>query len=175
VRDNISLIFSLVFHLASTIWAVTRSNKFTGRLTVLTGPKHRQLARQVGAHCVSTNTFPLSSRWVASSSLFSRGRCSASGVSSSCPATAATTWYSSPRSAKATTVVGSPDGGELDDVFPPWQKRNTSFAPPPSSPEEEETGQPWPCRRRHLVGCRARASRRRRHPCGGHVGCCPRT
>jgi hypothetical protein len=44
------------------------------------------------------------------------------------------------------------------------------FAPPPSSPGEEETGQLWPCRRRHLVGCRARASQRRRHPCGGHVG-----
>jgi hypothetical protein len=44
------------------------------------------------------------------------------------------------------------------------------FAPPPSSPEEEETGQPWPGRRRRLVGCRTRASRRRRHPCGGMSG-----
>jgi hypothetical protein len=103
------------------------------------------------------------------------GRCSTPGVSSSCPLTAATTWYSSPHSATATTTVGSPGSGELDDDFPPWQKRNTRFALPPSSPEEEETGQPWPCRRRHLIGCRARASRRRRHPCGGHVVCCPRT
>jgi hypothetical protein len=87
------------------------------------GPKRRQLARQVEACCVLTNNFPLSSRWVVSSNLFSPGRCSASGVSSSCPSTASTTWYSSPRSATATTTtVSSPGGGELDDVFPPWQK-----------------------------------------------------
>jgi hypothetical protein len=78
---------------------------------------------------VLTNTFPLSSRWVAFSSLFSRGWCSASGVSSSCPATAATTWYSSPRSATATTVVGSPGSGELDDGISPRQKRNTRVCP----------------------------------------------
>jgi hypothetical protein len=129
VRDNISRIFLLCSILHQPIWAGTRNNKFTGRLTVLAGPKRRQLARQVGARCVLTNTFPLSSIWVASSSLFSRGRCSASGVSSSCPLTAATTWYSSPRSATATTVVGSPDGGKLDDDFPPWQKRNTRVCP----------------------------------------------
>jgi hypothetical protein len=107
------------------IWAGTRNNKFTGRLTVLAGPKRRQLARQVGVCCVLTNTFPLSSRWVAFSSLFSPGRCSALGVSSSCPATAATTWYSSPRSTTTTTVVSSPGGGELDDGISPRQKRNT--------------------------------------------------
>jgi hypothetical protein len=129
VRDNISHISLLCSILHQPIWAGTRNNKFTGQLTVLAGPKRRQLARQVGARCVLTNTFPLSSRWVASSSLFSRGRCSASGVSSSCPLTAATTWYSSPRSATATTVVGSPGGGELDDDFPPWQKRNTRVCP----------------------------------------------
>jgi hypothetical protein len=94
------------------------------------GPKHRQLARQVGACCVLTNTFSLSSRWVVFSNLFSLGRCSASGVSSSCPSTAATTWYSSPRSATATTtVVSSPGGGELDDVFPPWRKSNIRVCP----------------------------------------------
>jgi hypothetical protein len=38
VQDNISLILPLVFHL---IWARTRSDKFTGRLTVLAGPKRR--------------------------------------------------------------------------------------------------------------------------------------
>jgi hypothetical protein len=129
VRDNISHISLLCSILHQPIWAGTRSNKFNGRLTVLTGPKRRQLARQVGARCVLTNTFPLSSRWVASSSLFSQGRCSALGVSSSCPLTAATTWYSSPRSATATTVVGSPGGGELDDDFSPWQKRNTRVCP----------------------------------------------
>jgi hypothetical protein len=129
VRDNISLISLLCSILHQPIWAGTRSNKFTGRLTVLVGPKRRQLARQVGAHCVLTNTFPLSSRWVAFSSLFSRGRCSASGVTSSCPTTAATTWYSSPRRATATTVVGSPGSGKLDDGFPQWQKRNTRVCP----------------------------------------------
>jgi hypothetical protein len=129
VRDNICLISLLCSILHQPIWAGTRSNKFTSRLTVFAGLKRRQLARRVGARCVLTKTFPLSSRWVAFSSLFSRGRCSASGVSSSCPLTAATTWYSSPRSATATTVVGSPDGGELDDDFPPWQKRNTRVCP----------------------------------------------
>jgi hypothetical protein len=67
---------------------------------------------------VLTNTFLLSSRWVVFSNLFSPGRCSASGVSSSCPSTIATTWYSSPCSTTTTTVVSSPGGGELDDVFP---------------------------------------------------------
>jgi hypothetical protein len=129
VRDNISLISLLCSILHQPIWTGTRSNKFTGRLTVLAGPKRRQLARQVGARCVLTNTFPLSSRRVASSSLFSRGWCSASGVSSSCPATAATIWYSSPRSTTAMTLIGLPGGGKLDDGFPPWQKRNTRVCP----------------------------------------------
>jgi hypothetical protein len=120
VQDNISLISLLCSILHQPIWAGARNNKFTGWLTDFAGPKRRQLARQVGARCVFTNTFPLSSRWVAFSSLFSRGRCSASGVSSSCPTTAATTWYSSPRSTTAMTVVSSPGGGELDDDFPPW-------------------------------------------------------
>jgi hypothetical protein len=111
VQDNISLISLLCSILHQPIWAGTRSNKFTSRLTVLAGPKRRQLARQVGARCVLTNTFPLSSRWVASSSLFSRGR------------------YSFPRSAIAITDVGSPGGGELDDDFPPWQKGNTRVCP----------------------------------------------
>jgi hypothetical protein len=129
VRDNISFISLLCSILHQPIWAGARNNKFTGRLTVLAGPKRRQLARKVGARCVLTNTFPLSSRWVAFSSLFSRGRCSASGVSSSCPAAAATTWYFSHRSATATTVDSSPGGGELDDASPPWQKRNTRVCP----------------------------------------------
>jgi hypothetical protein len=51
------------------------------------------------------------------------------GVSSSYPATAATTWYSSPRSTTTTTIVGSPDGGELDDDISPWQKRNIRVCP----------------------------------------------
>jgi hypothetical protein len=75
--------------------------------------------------CVLTNNFPSSSRWVVSSNLFSPGRCSVLGVSSSCPSTAATTWYSFPRSATATTTtVSPPGGGGLGDVFPPWRKSN---------------------------------------------------
>ena len=46
--------------------------------------RRRQLARQVGACCVLTNSFPSSSRWVVSSNLSSLGRCSVSRVSSSC-------------------------------------------------------------------------------------------
>jgi hypothetical protein len=102
------------------IWAGTHSDKFTRRSRDPPGSKRRLLARQVGVCRVLTNNFPLSSRWVVFSNLFSPGRCSASGVSSSCPSMAATTWYYSPRSATTTTtVVSSPGGGELDDVFPP--------------------------------------------------------
>jgi hypothetical protein len=72
---------------------------------------------------------------------------------------------SSARPAAANSTTTSPRG----------RRGASEFAPPPSSPEEEKTGQPWPGRRRHLVGCRTRASRRCRHPCGGHAGCCPRT
>jgi hypothetical protein len=151
------------------IWAGTRSDNFTRRSRDPPGSKRRQLARQVGVCCVLTNNFSLSSRWVVSSNLFSPGRCSTSGASSSCPSTVATTWYSFPRCATATTMaVSSPGGGKLDDVFPRGGRAASGFVPPPSSPQEEEAGQPWPGRRWHLVGYQA--SRRRRHPSGGHVG-----
>jgi hypothetical protein len=78
---------------------------------------------------VLTNTFPLSSRWVAFSSLFSPGRCSASKVSSSCPSTTATTWYCSLRSMTTTMVDGSPAVGELDNGISPRQKGNTRVYP----------------------------------------------
>jgi hypothetical protein len=156
VRDNTSHVFPLCSISRQPIWAGARSDKFTGRSRDPPGPKRQQLARQVGACCVLTNNFPLSSKWVVFSNLFSPGRCSASGASSSCPSTAATTWYSSPRSTTAaTTVVSSPGGGELDDVFPRGGRAASGFALPPFSPQEEETGQPWPSRRRRLVGCRA--------------------
>jgi hypothetical protein len=54
----------------------TTTNLLVGPGT-LPGSKRRQLARQVGACCVLTNNFPLSSRWVISSNLFSLGRYSA--------------------------------------------------------------------------------------------------
>jgi hypothetical protein len=112
------------------IWAGTRSDNFTRRSRDPPGSKRRQLARQVGACCVLMNNFPLSSRWVASINLFNPGRCSASGASSSCPSTAATTWYSFPRSAIATTTADrSPSGGELDDVFPLWRKSSIRVCP----------------------------------------------
>jgi hypothetical protein len=85
VQDNISLIPPLMFHLHQSIWAGTHSVKFTSEMRVLAGPKHRQLARQVGAQLRVDNTFPLSSRWIIFSNLFGPGRCSALGVSSSCP------------------------------------------------------------------------------------------
>jgi hypothetical protein len=130
VRDNTSRVSLLCSILHQPVWAGTRSDKFTRWSRDLPGPKHRQLARQVGACCVLTNNFPLSSRWVVYNNLFSPGRCSASEVSSSCPSTAATTWYSSPRSATATTtVVSSPGGGELDNVFPPWRKSSIRVCP----------------------------------------------
>jgi hypothetical protein len=112
------------------IWARTRSDNFTRRSRDPPGSKRRQLARQVGACWVVTNNFPLSSRWVVSSNLFSPGRCSILGVSSSCPSTAATTWYSFPRSAAATTTaVSLPGGGGLGDIFPPWQKTSIQVCP----------------------------------------------
>jgi hypothetical protein len=130
VRDNTSRISPLCSISRQPIWAGTRSDKFTRRSRDPPGSKRRQLARQVGVCCVLMNNFLLSSRWVVYSNLFSPGRCSASGVSSSCPSTAATTWYSSPRSATATmTVVSSPGGGGLDDVFPPWRKSSIQVCP----------------------------------------------
>jgi hypothetical protein len=77
-----------------------------------------------------TNNFPSSSRWVVSSNLFNPGRCSVLGVSSSCPSTAATTWYSFLRHAQVTaTAVSPPGGGGLGDVFPPWRKSNIRVCP----------------------------------------------
>jgi hypothetical protein len=110
------------------IWAGARSD-FTRRSRDPPGPKHRQLAHQVGACCVLTNTFPLSSRWGVFSNLFSPGRCSASGVSSSCPLTVATTWYFSPRGTTTTRVSDSPGGGELYDSISPRQKRSAPVIP----------------------------------------------
>jgi hypothetical protein len=91
-QDNTSRIFPLVFHLAPTHLGWDTQRQFYSSVQGPPGVERRQLARQVGACCVLTNNFPLSSRWVVSSNLFSPGRCSASGVSSSCPSTAATIW-----------------------------------------------------------------------------------
>jgi hypothetical protein len=120
------------------------------------GSKRRQLARQVGACCVLTNSFPSSSRWVVSSNLSSPGRCSVSGVSSSCPSTAATTWYSFLRRATTTMAAVSPPAVESTTSSPHGGRAASRPVPSPSPPqEEEEAGQPWPSRRQHLVGCRA--------------------
>jgi hypothetical protein len=132
VRDNTSRVSLLCSILRQPIWAGAHSDKihWSAQLRVPRGPKRRQLARQVRAYCVLTNNFSLSSKWVVFSNLFSPRRCSASGVSSSCPSTAATTWYSSPRSATATTtVVSSPGCGELNDVFLPWRKSSIRVCP----------------------------------------------
>jgi hypothetical protein len=170
-QDNTEPRFSppFVSRLAPTHLGWGTQRQFTRRSRDPPGSKRRQLARQVGVCCVLTNNFPLSSRWVVSSNLFSPGRCSVSGISSSCPSTAAMTWYSFLHSATATTTaVSPPGGGGLGDVFPHGGRATSGFVPSPSSPQEEEAGLPWPSRRRHLVGCRA--SQRRWHPSGGHVG-----
>jgi hypothetical protein len=78
---------------------------------------------------VLTNTFPLRSRWGVFSNLSSPGRCSASGVLSSCPSTAATTWYSFPRGVTITTVFDSHDDDELYDNISPRQKRSAPVVP----------------------------------------------
>jgi hypothetical protein len=94
-QDNTKPRFSpLVFHLAPTHLGWDTQRQFTRRSRDPPGSKRRQLARQVGACCVLTNSFPSSSRWVVSSNLSSPERCSVSGVLISCPSTAATTWYS---------------------------------------------------------------------------------
>jgi hypothetical protein len=49
---------------------------------------------------------------------------------SSCPSTAATTWYSFLR--RATTTMAAfipPAGGGIDDVFPPWRKNSIRACP----------------------------------------------
>jgi hypothetical protein len=119
-----------VFHLAPTHLGWDTQRQFTRRSRDPSGSKRRQLACQVGACCVLTNSFPSSSRWVVSSNLSSLGRCSVLGVSSSCPSTAATTWYSFLRRATTTTTAASPlDGGEIDDIFPTWRKNDIWVSP----------------------------------------------
>jgi hypothetical protein len=77
-----------------------------------------------------TNSFPSSSRWVVSINLSNPGRCSVSGVSSSCPSTAATTWYSVLRRATTTmAAVSPPAGGEINDVFLAWRKSSIRVYP----------------------------------------------
>jgi hypothetical protein len=169
-QDNTSHGFSPLCSISrQPIWAGTRRDNFTHRSRDPPGSKRQQLARQVGACCVLTNNFLLSSRWVVSSNLFSPGCCSILGVSSSCPSTAAMTWFSFLRRATATmAVVNPPDGGGIDDFFPHGGRATSGPVPSPSPLSEEEAGQPWPNRRRHLVGCQA--SRRCRRPSGGHIG-----
>jgi hypothetical protein len=118
-----AVLFPLVFHIALTHLGWDTQRQFTRRARDPPGSKRRQLARQVGACCVLTNNFLSSSRWVVSSNLFSPGHCSVSGVSSSCPSTAAMTWYSFLCRMTATmAAVSPPGGGGLGDIFPPWRK-----------------------------------------------------
>jgi hypothetical protein len=143
VQDNTShgSLFPLVFHLAPTHLGWDTQRQFTRRSRDPPGSKRRQLACQVGACCVLTNSFPSSSRWVVSINLFSPGRCSISGVSSSCPSTAATTWYSFLCRATATMAVVSPlGGGRLGDVFLPWRKSSIRVCPVAFLAEEEGGG-----------------------------------
>jgi hypothetical protein len=125
------LVFSpLVFHLAPTHLDWDTQQQFTRQSRDPPGSKRRQLARQVGACYVLTNSFPLSSRWVVPVNLSGPGRCFVSGVSSSCPSTAATTWYSFFRRATTTmAAVSPPTGGGIDNVFPTRWKNNIRARP----------------------------------------------
>jgi hypothetical protein len=168
-QDNTKPRFSplLVFRLAPTHLGWGTQRQFTRRSRDPPGSKRRQLARQVWACCVLTDSFSSSSRWVVSSNFSSLGRCSVSGVSSSCPSTAATTWYSFLRRA-TTTAVSLPDGGGIDDVFPPWRKSSIQACPVTFPAAGGGGGATMAKQERHLIGCRA--SRRRWRPSGGHVG-----
>jgi hypothetical protein len=118
VPDNTRLIPPLVFHLAPThLGRGTQRQIYSsvqgppGSETPTVGAPGRGLLR-VNEH------FPVE---------FQMGRlqqplqpgCFASGVSSSCPSTAATTWYSSLRSMMTMTVNGSPRGGDLHNGISP--------------------------------------------------------
>jgi hypothetical protein len=129
VQDNTRLVPPLVFHPAPThLGRGTQRFHWSVQGTPL-GPRRRQLACQVGDCYVLTNTFLLRSKWGVFNNLFSLGRCSTSGVSSSCPSTTATTWYSSPRGVTTTMVSDSPGGGELYDSISPRQKKSTPVVP----------------------------------------------
>jgi hypothetical protein len=130
MRPRFPLLFPLTFCLAPTRLGWDTHRQFTRRSRDPPGSKCRQLARQVGACCVLTNIFPSSSRWVVSSNLSNPGRCSVSGVLSSCPSTAATTWYSFlHRATTRMAAVSPPAGGGIDDVFPMWRKINIRVCP----------------------------------------------
>jgi hypothetical protein len=119
-----------VFRLAPTNLGWDTQRQFTRRSRDPPGSKRRHLARQVGACCVLTNSFPSSSRWVVSSNHSNPGRCSVSGVFCSCPSTVATTCYSFLRRATTTmAAVSPPAGGGIDDVFPTWRKSNIQVCP----------------------------------------------
>jgi hypothetical protein len=122
-----------VLRLAPTHLGWDTRRQFTRRSRDPTGSKRRQLARQVGACCVLTNSFPSSSRWVVSTNPSNPGRFSILGVLSSCPSTAATTRYSFLRRATATMAVDSPPaGGGINDVFPTWRKNDNRVCLVPS-------------------------------------------
>jgi hypothetical protein len=124
------IVFPLVFRLTPTHLGWDTQRQFTRRSRDPPGSKRRQLARQVGAGCVLTNSFPSSSRWVVSINLSIPERCSVSGVLSSRPLTAATTWYSFfCRVTTTMAVVSPPVGGGIDDVFPAWQKNSIRVCP----------------------------------------------
>jgi hypothetical protein len=129
-QDNMSHIFPLVFHLAPTHlgWDMQRQI-----YSLVQGPPgvETPTVGALGRGLLRVNEqLPVEFQMGSFQQPLQPGMGSASGVSSSCPSTAATTWYSSPRSATATTtVVSSPGGGELDDVFPPWRKSSIRVRP----------------------------------------------
>jgi hypothetical protein len=150
-----------VFRLALTHLGWDTQRHFTRRSRDPPGSKRRQLARQVGACCVLTNSFPSSSRWGVSSILSNLGRSPFREPQVHVPrrqlrhdtpsfAARQRQWRPSACSPAAESTTSSTRGG----------RTASESVPSPSPSTGKEAGQSWPSRRRRLVGCRA--SRRRR-------------
>jgi hypothetical protein len=79
-----------------------------------------------------------------------------------------------PRSTTTTTVVGSPGGGELDDISP-WQKRNTRVCPATLLTGGGGDGATMARQEAAPHRLSDQSELTTPAPCGGHVGCYPRT
>jgi hypothetical protein len=129
VRDNISLILPLVFHLASThlgrdtqqqiYWSVDSPG---GSETLIVGAPARGSLR-VSEH------FPVEFQMDSLQQPLQPGTVLRFGSLEFMSLDGSYDMELLPRSVTATTVVDSPSGGELDDDFPPWQERNTRVCP----------------------------------------------
>jgi hypothetical protein len=158
VQDNISLILPLVFHLASIHLGRDTQHKIHYSVEGPRGSKTPTVGAPGSGSLRVNNIFSLSSRWTIFSSLFSPGRCSALGVSSSCPPMTAMTWYSSPAARQQRRLLARPAESNPTTTSPRGERGTLGFTLPPSSLKERETRQPLSGKRQHLVGYRTRAS-----------------